>query len=512
MLDSVQWVNYAVVAQKDFRFCRQCLCFGQRPETMDAFQQTLKLAFDAHNGGRQADAEALCRTLLQIKSDDPQLLFLLGMVLHKTHRDAEAADWLRRAVKLEPDAARNHSGLGCALRGLGDWPGAQQSYLRAAELDPKDSSHFYNLGIAEHNLNDLEHAVAAFQTAVALNPRDSMSWNNLGKVFRQLNRLDESLAAYDRSLEISPDYELAQRGRAMSLLTAGRLAEGFREYVSRWSKVTPRKFTQPRWNGEPAPGKTIFINAEQGFGDAIQFTRLVPLVRERVGRVILECRPDLKSLFTYSKCADEVIAFGEPIPPFDMFTSIMSLPGALGVTLENIPNRVPYLAAPREESLPSTNPKNLKVGFVWAGSRTHSDDAWRSMTLEQFAPILQTRGVTFYCLQIPVPERDQPLLRSLPSVVDLSPRLKDFQATADFVTQLDLVIAVDTSIVHLTGALAKPVWTLTQLDADWRWMLDRTDTPWYPTMRLFRQAKRGDWPPLVAHVAAELQRLVAKQR
>jgi Flp pilus assembly protein TadD len=472
---------------------------------MDSFQQTLKLAFAAHKDGRHADAEALCRTLLLINATDAQLLFLLGMVLHKTGRDAEAADWLQRAAKLQPDAARVFSGLGCALRGRGDWAGAHKNFTRAAELEPRNADHFYHLGIAEHELGELERARAAFQTAVALNPRDFTSWNNLGKIFKQFNRLDESLAAYDRALAISPGYELAKHGRALSLLTAGRLAEGFREYESRWSKITPRIFPQPRWRGEPVAGKTVFIHAEQGFGDAIHFARFIPAVRERAARVILECRPELKSLFVFSGCADEVIAFGEPIPPFDYFTSIMSLPGLLGITLENLPARVPYLTAPHAENLPAAKTGSQKVGLVWAGSRTHPDDRSRSTGLEMFAPMLQTPGITFYSLQLPVPACDRPLLHSSPTVVDLSPRLNDFLATAGFVTQLDLVIAVDTSIVHLAGALAKPVWTLTQFDADWRWLLDRSDTPWYPTMRLFRQSHRGQWPPVVTRVAEALR-------
>ena len=476
---------------------------------MDSFQQALKLAFAAHNAGRHADAEALCRTLVQIQPADAQLLFLLGMTLHKTNRDAEAADWLRRAAELQPDSARIFSGLGYACRALGDETAAAKNFARAAELEPHNADHFYGLGIALHKLDDLERAAAAFQKAVELNPRDAASWNNLGKIFKQLNRLDESIAAYNCALEISPGYEIARHGRAISLLTAGRLAEGFREYESRWSKIKPRVFPQPRWHGEPVDGKVVFIHAEQGFGDAIHFARFVPRVRERAARVIFECRPELKSLFTFSGIADEIIAYGEPAPPFDVFASIVSVPGLLGVTEKNIPGRVPYLKAPLGENLPPAETGDLRVGFVWAGSPTHSDDAMRSMPLEMFAPILQTPSVAFYSLQLPVPERDRTFFHALPSVVDLSPRLADFLATANFVAQLDLVIAVDTSVAHLAGALARPVWTLVQSDADWRWFLERPDTAWYPTMRLFRQAQRGQWPPVVVRVAEELRRLAA---
>ncbi|MDR3458618.1 MAG: tetratricopeptide repeat-containing glycosyltransferase family protein [Verrucomicrobiae bacterium] len=466
----------------------------------------MKLAFAAHHEGRHAEAEALCRLLLPGNPADAQLLYLLGMILHKAGRDAEAADHLQRAAALQPAAAHIFSGVGCAQRGLGDWAGARQSFARATELEPRNGDHFYHLGLAEHALGQLERALAAFQKAVELNPRDFMSWNNLGKIFQQFNRLDESLAAYDHALKISPDYELAKTGRAILLLTAGRLGEGFREFESPWKQNRPRIFARPRWRGESVAGQTVFIHAERGFGDGIHFARFVPAVRERAARVILECRPELKSLFVLSDCAGEVVAFGEPVPAFDVFTSLMSLPGLLGITENSIPGRVPYLRAPPASNLPPAKNGNLKVGFAWAGSAAHPDDASRSMPLELFAPILQTPGVTFYSLQLPVPERDKPFFQSLPALVDLSPALNDYLATATFMAQLDLVIAVDTSVVHLAGALAMPVWTLTQFDADWRWFLDRSDTPWYPTMRLFRQTQRGQWPPVVARVAEALRR------
>lgn len=479
--------------------------------TMDSFQQTLKLAHEAHRAARSTEAEALCRVLLQINPASPPVLFLLGMILHQAGRDREAADWLRQAADLQPGSAQIFSALGLACRGLGDWTGAVRHFARAGELEPRNADHFYNLGLAWHQLDDLPQSAAAFQQAVQLNPRDAGSWNNLGKIYKQFNRLHDSLAAYDRALEASPGYDLARHGRALTLLTLGRLGEGFREYESRWAKLKPRDFTQPRWSGDPVAGRTVFVHAEQGFGDAIHFARFVPLLRERGARVILECRAELKSLFLLAGLADEVIAFGETVPPHDYYTSIMHLPGLLGITENNIPARVPYLTSPPPEPLPSVPAGNLKVGFVWAGSSSHGDDRQRSLTLAQFAPLLPTPGATFYSLQLPVPERDQALLRTLPQIVDLSPRLPDFLATAGWVMQLDLIIAVDTSVAHLAGALARPTWLLAQFDADWRWQLDRTDTPWYPTLRLFRQSQRGQWAPVIAQVAEELRALVNRR-
>lgn len=475
---------------------------------MDHFQHVLKMAFAAHNAGRHDDAEALCRVLLPAGKTDPQLFFLLGMVLHKTKRDAEAVTWLRRAVELQPASANFLSGLGYASQGNGQHDKALVHFARAAQLEPDKADHFYSLGVAEFNLNRLEQAAVAFEKAVKLNPRDIASWNNLGKLYKQFNRLEDSIAAYNHALAVSPGFELAKHGRAISLLTAGRWAEGFREYESRWSKITPRVFPKPTWLGEPVDGQTVFLHAEQGFGDAIHFARFIPLVQQRAARVILECRPELKSLFLFSKIADQVIAVGEPIPPFDRVTSFFSVPGILGITLQNLPARVPYLKAPPVDDLPAAKAGQLKVGIVWAGSPEHRDDASRSLSLESFLPILKIAGPAFFSLQQIISPRDEPLFRSLPNIVDLSPLLKDFLATAALVGKMDLIISVDTSMVHLAGALAKPVWNLTQFDADWRWLLDRSDTPWYPTMRLFRQPQRSHWRPVIDRVAEELRLLV----
>ena len=318
-----------------------------RTAEMDAFQPTLKLAFAEHNAGRHAEAETLCRSLMPAHPHDAQLLFLLGMILHKTGREAEAVTHLRAAAKLQPDSARIFSGLGYACQNLGELSEAVKCFSRASELEPQNANHFYSLGNVLHRLGELESAAAAFEKAVAAAPLDAECWNNLGKTFRQLNRLEESIAAYARAVEIAPDYKMARQGWSHSLLAAGRLAEGFRQYQSR-----ERVFSEPLWNGDAIPGKTLFIYAEQGFGDAIHFARFLPFVRAKAGRVILECRPELKSLFAAAGCAEEIIAFGEPIPPFDFYTSVMRLPGALGITLENIPHNVPYLKAPADMILP----------------------------------------------------------------------------------------------------------------------------------------------------------------
>jgi len=479
---------------------------------MAGSEDILKRAFAAHNAGRHGEAEALCRELVQSGLEDAQLFFLLGMVLHQTGDDPEAAAWLERARKLQTGDARIFSGLGVVWQKLGDPVKASGYFARAAELEPGRANHFYSLGNAVYQLDELERATAAFQRAVALNPRDVESWNNLGKCLKELNRVNESIAAYDRALELNPGYLLALQGRSISLLTAGRLTEGYRDYELRWLTLQPRKFALPRWAGQPIPGKTLFLHAEQGFGDGIQSARYPKLARQRCARVILECRPELKALLTHSYVADEVIAFGEAIPPCDYYTSVISLPGLLGFTLDAIPGETPYLLAPPAAQPPVAPGGKLKVGLVWAGSPTHRDDANRSLPLALLAPVLAVPGVAFYSLQMPVPQRDAGTLEDFPHLTELG-GFMDYHVTAAAVAQMDLVISVDTSVAHLAGALAKPVWTLIQFAPDWRWFGQFGErTPWYPTMRLFRQPRRGDWPAVIAQVAAELDHCVATHR
>jgi tetratricopeptide (TPR) repeat protein len=478
----------------------------QEGQLTDSFGQSLKLAFELHNTGRGEEAAAICRVLLHLRPHDAQLLFLFGMVLHKAKRDKEAVRWLSLAALYEPDSARIHGGLGCAWQNLGDYLRAAAAFERALELEPDSGANHYNLGRSCYSLEQVDRATDHFRRAVELNPRDFASWNNLGKCLKELNRLEESIAAYDRAVELNPDYSLAHYGRALSLLSAGRLAEGFSEYEWRWHTMKRRNFPQPAWQGEVAPGKTLFIHAEQGFGDAIQMARFVAEAGNRVGQVILECRPELFTLFQHSRCAETVIPFGAPIPRFDYFIPMLSLPRVLAVTRETIPSRAPYLQAPPSSKLPAgSRSGHLNVGLAWAGNPGHNQDAARSLRLQSLAPLLEIPGVNFFSLQREVPAADKSWLSLVADVVASDLVFEDFLQTASFINELDLVITVDTSVAHLAGALGKPVWLLLQHSADWRWFLDRADTPWYPTMQLYRQTERGRWDQPIAQVADALR-------
>lgn len=480
------------------------------PEPTDlasSFQLALKVAFELHNAGRHADAEAICRVLLPINPRDGQLLFLLGMILQKTGKSAEALKYLESAALLPPPSARIFNALGFVHYGLKNHARAVEHYAKALALGWQAADTFYGMGNACYQLGEVERAASLFQKAVELQPRDAPSWNNLGKCLADSGRLEESIQAFDHAIAADPDYVLARYGRALTLLTAGRLNEGFPEYNQwRYYRIPRREFPQPAWTGQAIPGQTLFLHAEQGFGDAIQWVRLIRQARERVGKVILECRPELKTLFIHSGCADVVIAYGELIPPFDYFTSLASLAGILEVTLSTIPREVPYLK-PGAGTLPPPPPGHLKVGLAWAGNPLHHNNRARSLRLKDLAPLRSLPDVTFYSLQISMPAPDEAGLPSWPNLVDLRGSAKDFLETSAVVAQLDLVISVDTAMAHLAGALAKPVWTLLPYAPDWRWFLNRNDSPWYPTMQLFRQTQRNQWSSVILRVAEELRRL-----
>ena len=504
------WESAAKVAAANHDSAKRKPMNQPDPLPMDDFDRTLKLAFEMNNSGRSMEAEALCRVLIQVRPESVPALFLLGMVLHKEGQDEEAIKWFSVATRQQPQSANVFNGLGCAYQSLKDYSRAATAFEKALELEGPSAATCYNLGNNCFQLDQIERAAALFRQAVEMNPRDFACWNNLGKCLKELNRLDESIQAYDQAVKIAPDYGVARYGRAISLLAAGRLAEGCREFEWRWHSLTPRKFPGMAWRGETLPDKTLLLFAEQGFGDAIQMVRFVAPARARVGQVILECRPELVTLFQFSHCADAVVPAGTALPPFDCYLSLISVPHIFGITLENIRSPVPYLAAPAAAQFPETKPGQLKVGLVWAGSTTHHQDAFRSIPLADLAPILQVPGVTFYSLQKPVPDRDAAYLKSQSATVNARLDLADFLNTASVINGLDLVITVDTAVAHLAGALGKPVWVLLQHSADWRWFLDGATTPWYPTMQLFRQSTRNQWAPPIARVAGALRQLAAQ--
>jgi hypothetical protein len=296
------------------------------------------------------------------------------------------------------------------------------------------------------------------------------------------------------------------------LLTLGRFAEGWRELETRWriGQDAGGRLPGDLWTGGEVAGRSILVHAEQGFGDILQFVRCVPMLHARGAKVTVVCPPELKRLLASVEGIERLVVRGAPAPATDLQTMLLTLPAGLGVTLETVPARVPYLRPPAEvasrwrERLRSETGRR-RVGLAWAGNPRQHNDRNRSMSLAAMTPLLDVPGITYYSLQ---KGQASEQLRGLPKsaeVIDLAPDLVDFAETAAVIEQLDLVITVDTSVAHLAGALGRPVWTLLTHAADWRWMLDREDSPWYPTMRLFRQKTRGNWTEVVDRVAHELR-------
>ena len=387
---------------------------------------------------------------------------------------------------------------------------ATTSYQKALAIAPDAAQLHYGLGMVQQQLNDWDAAIDSYQQAVQLDPNDRKAWTNLGALRQEMGQPQAAIDCYQKILSFDPEDAIAHVNLSIVLRQLGDWQQGFAKFEWRWRcpDKTPRNFTQPLWDGSDLDGKTILIHAEEGYGDTIQFIRFLPQVAQRGGRAIVECPPWLIRLLGSVPGIAELIPFGSPLPEFAVHAPLLSLVHLLGATPETLP-APPYLSAPDSASVNLEADDRLKVGIVWAGNPNHQSDRDRSTTLEQFRSLLALEGISFYSLQKGPrsPELEQFSQRS--QIQDLSAELQDFADTAAAIEQLDLVISVDTSVAHLAGALGKPVWVLLSHNADWRWMLDRDDTPWYPTMRLFRQTQRGDWAGVFSRVAAELQTIVA---
>ncbi|HKM87990.1 MAG TPA: tetratricopeptide repeat protein [Xanthobacteraceae bacterium] len=359
-------------------------------------------------------------------------------------------------------------------------------------------------------------AHASFVRAAALKPDEAEAHHNLANALAELHRYDEALTSYRRASAIDPNHAQANFAEAMLLLGQGKLREGFEKYEwrRRLGTLVPRGFPVPQWNGEDLAGRTVLLHGEQGYGDTIQGLRYVSLVAKRGARVVLEVPQPLMRLAARLPGVTELVANGEALPHFDLFCPLLSLPRAFATTLETIPAEIPYLTAEPDavarwrETLDGG--VGLKVGIAWAGSPLHRSDARRSIEIETLLPLRRLKGVRWFSLQ--VGERAADLARLPPGLLtDIAPQLTDFAETAGAILNLDLVIAVDTAVAHLAGALAKPAWIVLPFSPDCRWMLKREDSPWYPNARLYRQPSRGDWDSVVKRVRADLAALVAAE-
>jgi tetratricopeptide (TPR) repeat protein len=453
------------------------------------------------------------------KPDDPEAHNNLGISLAADGQADQAIAHYRRALALRPDYAEAISNLGAALEDQGQTPAAIDCYRQALALRPDYADAHYNLGHALQEQDRLAEAGAEYERALALDPLHAKAHNNFGFVSQLSGRVDEALARYARAQDLDPHYADAHWNEALARLALGDVAAGWRKYEWRWRrKETPaRALPAPLWDDGDLAGKTILLHAEQGQGDAIQFIRYAPLVKARGGMVIVECPAALCRLFASAAGIDRLIAAGEALPPVDCHAPLLSLPALLGATPQTIPAEIPYVEAEldkvqvwRERLAGLERPK---IGLVWRGNPAHSNDRRRSMPAATIAAL--TRDSTVDWISIQVDATPDELAAFAPSkLLDAREFLTDWTDTAALIQALDLVVSVDTSVAHLAGALGKPIWVLLPFAPDWRWMLDRPDSPWYPTMRLFRQNEPGDWAGALARVAAALteRSAIARQR
>jgi tetratricopeptide (TPR) repeat protein len=519
-----------------------------RPATKAAAsvaKQQLASAVQLHQSGRLAEAERLYRQVLAREPGNADALHLLGVVTHQTARPDLAIDLIRQAIAINPVEASFHANLGVALQGLGrpeeaiacyrtaiglrpQQPEAHNSlgnalaasgrldealvsYRTAIALRPNYAEAHYNLGITLKEQGRAEESVACYRKAIALRSDYQQAHYNLGNAFRDLRQLDAAITSYRRAIDVRPDFPDAHHNLALALLAQGDLAVGWAEYEWRWktSQLSEAQcgFAQPQWRGEPAAGKTLLIHAEQGFGDTIQFCRYTTLAAARGLQVVLEVQPPLVRLLRGLPGVDRVLSRGEDLPAFDLHCPMLSLPLAFATTLATIPATPSYLSTDAalaetwRTRLASVSEPGPRIGLAWAGKPSNLADLRRSMAPDRLAPLFALSGLRFVSLQQagPKPPADVPM-------IDFMEEMIDFADTAALIANLDLVISVDTAVAHLAAALGKPVWLLDRFDACWRWLDGRRDSPWYPSLRLYRQRRPGDWDSVLAEVIHDLRR------
>jgi tetratricopeptide (TPR) repeat protein len=500
------------------RICRQLLAV--EPGNSDVNHLTGVVAYQL--GHHESALEHLHRALAR-RPDIPELHDALGVVYRAAGRSNEAIASHERALRLQPDSASAHNNLGVLLAEQGQIDAAVAHFEEAARLEPDSAEAHYNLGRALAEQDRVEQAVDHCRRAIKLRPDYANAYNNLGVLLKQLGRNDEAIEHFEEALRLRPGDPDAHFHLATTLLALGSFERGWHEFEWRWLTTPPkaalREFRHVLWTGEDVSRRAVLLHAEQGLGDTLQFCRYAPLVAARSRKVFLEVPPELARLLEGSMAGDNLAVIkqtaGFPgtsgLPEFDYHCPLLSLPRILGAVPTDA-GAVPYLRTDPAQTQSwvrrLSGLAGKKVGLVWAGRPGYPVDRRRSMALPQFAPLAGITGISFVSLQKGEPARQAVSPPPGMALYDPTVDLHDFADTAALVMALDLVIAVDTAPAHLAGALGKPVWLLNRFDNCWRWRSGRDDTAWYPTMRMFRQPRPGDWDSVVAAVAAELARLV----
>jgi tetratricopeptide (TPR) repeat protein len=462
---------------------------------------------------RAAEAEAHARRALALNPGYATGYKVLAELLTE-RRDVDGAlKAYERLVALEPRNIAAHNNTALLLRKIGKLDEALAAVSRASALDPENPQIRFNMLMLKRDDAVLEEATALCRRALERHPASAEILVNLAVCTQFSGHYAEAVACLERAVALNPDHREAAFNLSLLLLLLGDYARGWRLYEERWRllETTKPRLPQPEWRGEDLGGRTILLVAEQGYGDSIQALRYVPQVAARGGRVVLHLDRPLVRLAAGLPGNVVIVPKRAPLPTFDVWCPMLSLPGIFNTTAETIPTG-PYLR-PRQPIVERWRSRlgdlrGLKVGLAWAGSPIHVNDYRRSIGLERLKPLLEAPGVSFVSLQVGPRAADLAALGPH-AVADIASDLTDFAETAGAILNLDLVIAVDTSVVHLAGALGRPAWVMLPFCPDWRWLLDRDDTPWYPSLKLYRQDKPGNWDRVVARVAADLAAIVA---
>ncbi len=448
----------------------------------ETVEQTLARALNAAKLRRINEAIGICRDLLVTSPDLPGALGLLGGILGQEGRADEAITYLKAALAQQPNVGNWHLNLCALYRGKNMLDEALASGLEAIRHSPDTAPHRVELALTHLGRGERDLASLRYREAMAREPENPAAHMGLGEL----------------------------------LLSMGEYGPGWMEYVWR-NKLDQARGTLPRmsaaqWNGMNLPGGTLLLVADQGFGDMIQFARYIPWLKQRVAKLAIGWGPEVTALLGNHPDIDLCFAKWADAPPHDAYVLLSSLPQIFNTELSSIPAPIPYLTMNPERvaawraRLDAARPqRRLRVGLAWSGRPTHPNNIRRSMRLETLAPVLAVDGVDFFGLQKPLPEEDRAYAATLPSFIDLSPELTDFAETGAAMHSLDLVLAVDTAVVHLAGALGVQAWVLVPEPADWRWLLNRTDSPWYPSLRLFRQTRPTEWGPVLSEAAQALR-------
>ena len=502
-------------------------------------EQAMQLAQRHLYAGELGKAAAIYGQILSVQPTHPDALHLLGVIAGQSGHGDEGANLIRRAIAAAPDNPHFHCNLGLCLQNQGQLEQAIACFGQALVLKPDFVDAHNNLGVALASKGQFDQAIACHERALALNPDFAEAYYNLGVALADQGQYDRAMVCYEKALSLQPDLSSAHWNRGLLLLKQGKYEEGWTEFERRWrvggfmcnpktgqqwldagillgrrDELAQKYATHPRWHGTALDGQRILIQSEQGFGDSLQFVRFFPRVAQLGGKILAVVPAELLELFKGQNIpgVEHWLGPNDPAPTFDFHCPMMSLANIFKITSGNIPAEIPYLRAdPARSALwKSRLPEGgLKVGLAWAGKMV--PDPRRSMKLQDLETMLGIPDITWVSLQkgnAASQAKHPPLGMQLNDWTD---ELMDFADTAALIDNLDLVISIDTAVAHLAGAMGKPVWLMLSFVADWRWLLDRADSPWYPTMRLFRQPTAGNWSAVTADLAVTLRSRVGER-